>query len=1063
MFDVAALYRYLTCYREQIHYVPKGKENLFRNLSEEEPVARVPDEEVQRLKKEVDLAGLVERSGVVLKQTGADLVGCCPFHDDDTPSLVVTRSKGLWHCMGACQVGGSVVDWVMRSQGVSFRHAVEVLRAGDVPLVIAGGRRGPVVSVSSVRKLPSLLDASVDDRVLLGQVVDFYHQTLLSSPEAQEFLARRKIGDLEVVVRFRVGFSNRTLGYRLPVANRKAGGEIRGRLQRLGVLRGSGHEHFRGSIVFPVVTPVGDVAEVYGRRLRADGRSGQPPHLYLPGGHRGVWNEEGLDGGEVILCESLIDAMSFYCAGFTNVTAAYGTGGFTGDHLDAFETHGVCRVYIAYDHDPAGDTAATKLAGMLVGHGIECFRVVFPYGQDANDVAVEAADPRNALGGLIRRAEWIGGTPTSHQTDQADVVAIESGSVVDDSTDDQAEATADGPDGVVGVGSDEGGVPETVNPVFSSMAGSLASPSVTAGGVPVVVAGHGELVVDCGVRRWRVRHIPKALSPGSLRVNVMVSCGERFHLDTVDLYAAKARAGFVDAVVSELRVDRETVRAELGAVLLATEDTQAAATAPVVADPTAQMSSSEREAALELLGSSDLMGRVGDGFCTLGVVGERTAALTAWLALTSRLSDRPLGAVVQSSSSAGKSTLADAVLALIPCEQTVAYSAMTGQALYYLGEQDLAHKVLAVAEEEGASRASYALKLLVSEGKLSIAAAGKDPTSGRLVTHTYEVTGPVALLMTTTAAELEEELANRLLVLCVDEGRRQTRAVQDAQRHGETLDGLVARSKRADLIGLHQNAQRLLAPVAVVNPHAPSLSFSDRATRARRDNAKYLGLIRAVALAHQFQRPRKQVTVEGKTVSYIEATEADVAVVEELCGSVLDTTCDELSPITRRLLDTICGFTADRGSRFTRRELRETIGLGDSQLKVHLARLVDLEYLAVERAGPQTSYELVPDLQRDIEVDRPGRDGDRPVIGRSTRPTNTAVLSQLNDGVLDDGVLSAGIGRSTRPTDTIPFDQVTDPKTAREGDRPGLRQIRGTGPVSHEHVVVAEAAVGVGG
>jgi hypothetical protein len=421
-----------------------------------------------------------------------------------------------------------------------------------------------------------------------------------------------------------------------------------------------------------------------------------------------------------------------------------------------------------------------------------------------------------------------------------------------------------------------------------------------------------------------------------------------------------------------------------------------------------------------------------------------------------------LGAVVQSSSSAGKSTLADAVLALIPSEQTVAYSAMTGQALYYLGEQDLAHKVLAVAEEEGASRASYALKLLVSEGKLSIAAAGKDPTSGRLVTHTYEVTGPVALLMTTTAAELEEELANRLLVLCVDEGRRQTRAVQDAQRHGETLDGLVARSRRADLIGLHQNAQRLLAPVAVVNPHAPGLSFSDRATRARRDNAKYLGLIRAVALAHQFQRPRKQITVEGKTVSYIEATPADVAVVEELCGSVLDTTCDELSPITRRLLDTICGFTAERGSRFTRRELRETIGLGDSQLKVHLARLVDLEYLSVERAGPQTSYELTADLQRDRpgpEPDRPGLDGDRPVIGRSTRPTDITSLSQLDGGVSDDPVLSAGISRSSRPTDTDLFDQVTDPKTTREADRPGLRQIRGTGPVFDDSVVVA----GVGG
>ena len=127
--------------------------------------------------------------------------------------------------------------------------------------------------------------------------------------------------------------------------------------------------------------------------------------------------------------------------------------------------------------------------------------------------------------------------------------------------------------------------------------------------------------------------------------------------------------------------------------------------------------------------SADLLERVTDAFGALGVVGERDAALAAWLTLTSRLSDRPLGAVVQSSSAAGKSTLADAALSLVPPEAKVAYSAMTGQALYYLGDTDLAHKVLSIAEEEGASRASYPLKLLVSEGHLSIAAAGKDPAT----------------------------------------------------------------------------------------------------------------------------------------------------------------------------------------------------------------------------------------------------------------------------------------------------------------------------------------------
>ena len=1026
-------------------------------------MARIADEEIERLKKEVDLAELVIRSGVALKKAGGDLVGCCPFHDDDTPSLVVTPKKGLWHCMGACQTGGSAIDWVMRTQGVSFRHAVEVLRAGGAP-AITPGRRAPVATRSRSAKLPTALDVSVEDQAVLAQVVDYYHATLVESPEALAYLARRKIDDPEVITRFRLGYANRTLGYRLPSKQTKEGDAVRGRLTHLGVLRASGHEHLTGSLVVPVVTPTGAVTELYGRKLRNNLRAGTPFHLYLPGPHRGVWNEEALAGGEVILCESLLDALTFYCCGFPHVTASFGTSGFTTDHAEAFTRHRVTRVLIAYDHDNAGDEAAMKLATELMASGIECFRVLFPYGSDANDVATAAAKPVDALGRLVRAAEWMGtGKVTRRQAAPA------------------GQGDGELPEGDVGggqgdVGSGEG---DTVGVVGSDQGDTGQPPSFSAAVFPAAVlpavepllavaAPHDELVLQVGSRRWRVRHIPKVASPGSLRVNVMVGSGERFHVDTVDLYSAKQRAGYTEAAATELRADRDTIKAELGQVLLAVEDAQSAVVTPQESDGVPAMGTAEREDALSLLTAPDLMDQVAAAFTTLGVVGEQTSSLTAWLTLTSRLSDRPLGAVIQSSSSAGKSTLADAALALMPTEATVAYSAMTGQALYYLGETDLAHKVLSIAEEEGASRASYALKLLVSEGRLSIAAAGKDPLTGRLVTNTYEVTGPVALLMTTTSPELDEELANRLLVLAVDEGRNQTRAVHVAQRSAETLEGLVARAKRADVIARHANAQRLLSPVAVVNPHAPSLGFSDRSTRNRRDNAKYLGLIRAVTLAHQHQRSRQQVAVEGKTVTYIEATERDVAVAERLCGDVLGTTTDELSPATRNLLSSIVDFTAANGIRFTRRELRSATGLGDSQLKVHLARLVDLEYVATERAGPSTSYELVAaDCDHGTAsaygTDRPGAEGyrpgqnaDRPVIGRFGSHRSTDPNPLVNGQQSEDGDLSAGIGRVEADGEK--------PLSSRESlplspDRPGLLRIHGTGPEEHDRVVVEPAVV----
>jgi DNA primase len=122
--------------------------------------ARIPDEEIERLKAEVSLQRLVEAAGVELRRAGADLVGCCPFHNDREPSLVVSSGKNLWHCLGACQAGGSVIDWVMRTEGVSFRHAVELLRDGHAGAEVSAGA---VPRRSSVRKLPSPLQRSAED------------------------------------------------------------------------------------------------------------------------------------------------------------------------------------------------------------------------------------------------------------------------------------------------------------------------------------------------------------------------------------------------------------------------------------------------------------------------------------------------------------------------------------------------------------------------------------------------------------------------------------------------------------------------------------------------------------------------------------------------------------------------------------------------------------------------------------------------------------------------------------------------------------------------------------
>ncbi len=924
-------------------------------------MARIPENEIERLKAEVSVQRLVEARGIELVRHGADWIGRCPFHEDKTPSLVVSPAKNLWHCLGACRVGGSAIDWVMKAEGVSFRHAVELLREGR-PSTLPIDR---VVRASSVPKLPAPVSPDADDRALLRQVIDYYHDTLKQSPEALAYLQSRGLNHPELIERFRLGFANRTLGLRLPDKNRKAGADIRTRLQALGLVRESGHEHFNGSLVVPVLDAHGDVTEIYGRKITPNLRAGTPLHLYLPGPHRGLWNIEAVQGSpEIILCEALIDAMTFWCAGYRNVTAAYGVAGFTADHVAAFQRYGTQRVLIAYDRDAAGDAAAEKLARQLMAIGIACYRVQFPKGMDANAYARHVRPAAKALGLVIRKAVWLGEGQPPARPDSAMAMIVH-------------EPAPAAP--VASVTTESSLVAAVVAEAVSLAA--PPEPALPASPLPVVPppiaadVSDTEVVLTLGERRYRVRGLARNLSPDTLKVNLLVAQGEAFYVDTLDLYGARVRTSYATQAAVALGVAEGIVQADLGRVLRQLETLQDAhirkALEPA-APAAAVLSEGDREAALALLKAPDLLEQILADFEACGVVGERTNKLIGYLAAVSRKLAAPLAVVVQSSTAAGKSSLMEAVLAFMPEEERCRYSAMTGQSLFYLGQTQLKHKILAIAEEEGVRRAAYALKLLQSEGELTMASTGKDPVTGNLVTQEYRVEGPVMIFLTTTAIEIDEELLNRCLVLSVDEGRAQTQAIHRRQRIRRTLDGLLAREERTAVCARQQNAQRLLRPLAVVNPYADQLTFMDDRTRTRRDHEKYLTLIDTIALLHQYQRPIQTATHRGQIIEYIEVTLADIAQANAFAHEVLGRSLDELPPQTRGLLGALCALVDARMQRqhvprsevrFSRREVREATAWGDTQLRVHLDRLAALEYLLVHRGsrGQSFVYELLYD------------------------------------------------------------------------------------------------------
>jgi len=911
-------------------------------------MARIPDPEIDRIKSETDLVALILSRGVALKQQGANWTGLCPFHDDrQTPNLIVTPGKGLWRCMaGGCGATGNAIQFVERFDGLSFRHAFELLANGGR----AAFEHAPEAprKLTTVPRLPCPLEESAEDSQLLEQVAAYYASRLLA-PEGQaarDCLAARGLDDPGLWQRFGIGVADRTLGLRIANKQRVGGKRLRDQLERLGVYRDTGREHLNGCIVIPVREghAAGRIVQLYGRRIESKVPK-EMRHLYLARPLAGIFNPAALTSREIILTESIIDALTFVKNDMDAATCTFGTKNFTAELFEAIRAAKIESVRLAFDADEAGETATREAAQRLQAIGIECFVVKLPWGMDANQYAREQGG--EALRQAVRSAQWLGGKSL-----QKSVVSVASVKVP-----------------VAPL--------STVSIVASSLAaGSVAkeeeflaapTPATT---VPLVQRGeHHQL--QLGDRTYRVGGLDKNSSLEVMKITLRVmEPGGLMHIDSLDIYRDGERRKFIDRAAEETGLTQDLLKRDLGKLLLALEQCQEerlAAAHATSQDAAMAMSIEDRRDADNFLKAPDLIERIGRDFETCGVVGEGANRLVGYLACTSRLLRRPLAVIIQSTSAAGKSTLMEAVLAMFPEEERIKYSAMTGQSLYYLGETNLKHKILAIVEEEGAEKASYALKLLQSEGELTIASTGKNAKTGQMETQTYHVEGPVTIFLTTTAIDIDEELQNRCLTLSVDESSSQTRRIHELQRSSRTLAGIERGAASEDILRIHRNAQRLLESFPVWNPWVEQLTFTSERTRTRRDHEKYLTLIDAVTLLHQRQRQHIKLP-SGRTA--LVATLADIETANRLAPEVLGRSLDELPAQTRRLWDEIKRLALEaqvaqgwKHYSFTRRELRERVGWSVTQVRTHLERLHELEYIMPRhgRNGVRFDYCLLLD------------------------------------------------------------------------------------------------------
>ncbi len=873
----------------------------------------MPRIDFEAIKRTADLVAVIQSHGVELTREGKDWVGLCPFHDDKKPSLRVTPGKGLWRCM-SCDATGNVIQFVAKKENLSDKEAAVRLLA-SVP--------GVQTAAQLVKKTepPRVIVPPQVAADLLHRVAGFYQRAFFKDRAGLDYLARRNLTDAAMLESFRIGYCNGTLKSALPQSP-----EILAQLQALGVLNAEGNEVFYGRVTVPILDGNGVVVGLYGRKVEGQGArlpADAAPHLYLAGGHRAAFNANAAKHAErLILVESILDALSVWQSGERAAIPLYGAKGWTEHHDALVGTTQAREIILALDNDAAGRTATAQLRAHLLplAPKVAVRVLAWPEGcKDANAFFCGAAGPAPV------DTVAAGGAPLSPGPDFAALLA-------------------------------------NAEPKPPAPASPLPTES-TAGEEKIESRPHGFALV-WPQRRYEVMALART-SATRLKATVQALGSEpgRFHVETLDLYNAKARRIFASEAARLFRLPVAMTEADLAKILLAAEQHVAHAAAQSAA---VLVSEPDKAEAWKLGRAADLVGEIHRDLDKLGIVGERTNRLLLYLGLTSRRMADPLAVQVLSGSGAGKSHLQDAVLSLCPEEDLIKLTSLSNQALFYKGEDSLRHKCLAVEEVAGAAGARYALRNLISAKKLVIETTVKNPLTGKMETQQNTVHGPTAVFETTTDPHSDPETKSRFIITSIDESAEQTRAIVAAQRQRHTLDGLRARHRRGEVYRRHHAFQRLLRTIAIANPYEPLLGYGDDRLVFRRDNPKYLHLILAVTFLHQMQRPVKG---DAEIGDYIETTLADIAIANELALELFGSGVEELSRPSRELLERTADYVAAKAARtktpgerveFARRELREALGWGEYQLRVHLRELVALEYVVPlgGRHGALFTYRL---------------------------------------------------------------------------------------------------------
>jgi DNA primase len=374
-------------------------------------MAKIPETVIQEILDKTNFLSIYQEKLRLVKK-GGKWWGLCPFHAEKTSSFSVDGERGLFYCFG-CQKGGSVIDFLMETDKLSFQEAMgELAEKAQVPLRL---EQGGAPDSGADNERAQLLE-------LYERLANSFHWLLRNSPAgsvALSTLRRRGISD-ELIDSFRLGYAPADIDWLFRFLGTKGYSDEFLSHSGLFSARNKRYPLFSDRIIFPITDQKGRVIAFGGRLLSGDGpkyiNSPDTP-IFRKQENLFALNKalEGMKAQDTALvCEGYMDALSFHAAGVSFAVAPLGTA-FTSKQAHILKRR-VSKVLLCFDSDDAGQKATIKACPIAAEAGLETSVISMAEGKDASEIlekfGVEALKkvPECSINSgdfLIRRAELM--------------------------------------------------------------------------------------------------------------------------------------------------------------------------------------------------------------------------------------------------------------------------------------------------------------------------------------------------------------------------------------------------------------------------------------------------------------------------------------------------------------------------------------------------------------------------------------------------------------------------------------------------------------------------------